>query len=132
MKKRKKRKSKISNTLKIFYSNPRGIRSKELSLQATVNKMNPDIIILVDAHLVKKNSIKINGYDNVITRNRNTNGGGLLVAQRNNLDSKLVILDINQTHEQMWLQLTGPNGKINFCVEYGFHESRCTKQEIED
>ena len=94
--------------------------------------MKPDIIILVETHLVKKNTIKINGYENVITRNRNTNGGGLLVAQRNNLDSKLVILDINQTHEQMWIQLTGPNGKINLCIAYGLHESRCTKQEIED
>ena len=65
--------------------------------------MKPEIIILVETHLVKKNTIKINGYENVITRNRNTNGGGLLVAQRNNLGSKLVILDINQTHEQMWI-----------------------------
>ena len=118
--------------MKIFYSNPRGIRSKELSLQATVNKMKPDIIILVETRLVKKNTIKINGYENVITRNRNTDGGGLLVAKRNNLDSKLVILDINQTHEQMWIELTGPNGKINLCIAYGLHESRCTKQEIED
>ena len=32
----------------------------------------------------------------------------------------------------MWIQLTGPNGKINICIAYGLHESRCTKEEIED
>ena len=101
------------------------------SLQTTVNELGPDLIILVETHLVGKNTIKIVGYDNVITRNRPSKGGGLLIATKNTLDAKIVVLDVNQNHEQMWVQLCGQKGKINLCIAYGLHESRCSKNEIE-
>ena len=102
------------------------------SLQTTVNELGPDLIILVETHLVGKNTIKIEGYDNVITRNRPSKGGGLLIATKNTLDAKIVVLDVNQDHEQMWVQICGQKGKINICIAYGLHESRCSKNEIEN
>ena len=102
------------------------------SLQTTVNEIKPDLIILVETQLVGKNTIKIAGYDKIITRNRPSKGGGSLIAMKNTLDAKIVVLDINQNHEHMWVQLCGQKGKINLCVAYGLHETRCSKNEIEN
>lgn len=118
--------------LKILYSNPRGIRSKLHSLQTIANVIKPGLIILVETHLVGKNTIKIEGYDRIITRNRKSKGGGLLIALKDTVDAKMVVLDVNENHEQMWIQLSGPDAKFNIGIAYGLHETRCTKQELEN
>ena len=102
------------------------------SLQTTVNELRPDLIVLVETQLVGKNTIKIEGYDKIITRNRPSKGGGLLIAMKNTMDAKMVVLDVNQNHEHMWVQLNSKTGKINLCVAYGLHETRCSKNEIEN
>ena len=84
--------------LKILYSNPRGIRSKLHSLQTIANVIKPGLIILVETHLVGKNTIKIEGYDRIITRNRKSKGGGLLIALKDTVDAKMVVLDVNENH----------------------------------
>ena len=45
--------------MKIMYSNAGGIRSKLTSLKAIIERQVPDIIIIVEYHLVGKNTIKL-------------------------------------------------------------------------
>ena len=88
-----------------MYSNPRGIRSKIDSLHATLDILKPDILILVETQTSGKYNVKIQGYDQQATRNRTSKGGGLLVATRNNSDIGMLVVSIDENHEQMCLQI---------------------------
>ena len=87
--------------LTIFYANPRGIRSKTHSLHTELEQIKPDVLVIVETQLTRNYTIKIEGYDQQATRSRDTKGGGILVATRNNTNIDMVITEINETHEQM-------------------------------
>ena len=71
---------KPTKEIKILYANARGLRSKLDSLQAAALLYEPDLIMLVETHIVGKSKINIRGYKETIVRNRKSNGGGLLIA----------------------------------------------------
>ena len=129
MKRRQKRKSK-RKPLKIIYSNARGIRSKLTSLKAIIEKQTPDLIIIVESHLVRNNTIKIKGYDRITYKNRTSNGGGILIAAKNNQNIEMVTIKIHEEMEQLWVQLMVNNFKFNLAAAYGPVESRTSTSDI--
>ena len=116
--------------MKIMYSNARGIRSKLTSLKAIIEKQVPDIIIIVESHLVGKNTIKIKGYDRIAYKNRTSSGGGILIAAKNNLNVEMITIKIHEEMEQLWVQFIVNNFKFNLAAVYGLIESRASINEI--
>ena len=115
-----------------MYSNARGIRSKMHSLNAALDSEKPDILIILESQLVGKYNIKIDGYENQVKRNRTTKGGGILAATRNNSDLEMIVVSINEKHEQMCLQISNSQWKFRLCIAYGLQESRSSEDEIDD
>ena len=52
-------------------------------------------------------------------RTRSSKGGGILIALKDNLDINLTIININEAHEQMTVQISNKIWKIKMCVVYG-------------
>ena len=108
------------------------MRSKTRSLQATLNAQKPDLLVIVETHLVGKNTINIEGYKRITLPSRKCNGGGILIAAKDNTNFEMITLDINQAHEQLWVQIKTPQGIFRICAAYGLHESRSSPTEIEN
>ena len=116
-----------------MYANVRGLTSKKPSIKNIVNIKKPDIIIFVETHLIGKNTTKIEGYSQMITRNRKDSGGGLLVAVRDDTDIEMMILKIEEQHEIMWTKIKVKEISYIMAVCYGFaSESRVEKEEIDE
>ena len=89
------------------------------------------MLVIVETHLVGKNTINIQGYKRITLRSRKCNGGGILIAAKDDTNFKMITLDINQDHEQLWVQINTPQGIFRMCAAYGLHESRSSPSEIE-
>ena len=114
--------------IKLLYANARGLRSKVDSLQTAILLYKPDIILIVETHTVGKTKINIEGYKESIVRNRKSNGGGLLIAKKDNSKINLTALKIHETEEQVWAKI---NNTI-ICLAYAPIESRTEKSDIEE
>ena len=89
-----------------MYANVRGIASKKHSMINIIQREQPDIMILVETKLAGKSCFKIDGYNQVIQRNRKELGGGLLIAVKNNTGIEMIILNIEDKQEIMWVKIT--------------------------
>ena len=120
--------------MKIVYANIRGIKSKMESVLCILEEIKPEIIIFVESHQKGNNSIRIPGYQQTIVRNsKNKQGGGLLMSIKDNLNANLILLNINEKHEQMWVKLTSAKVDYIFGIMYGIaSEGRAEKGEIEE
>ena len=85
--KRKKTKEKKLTNLKIYYVNIRGIRSKIVSLEEILERTKPDVLGIVETHLEEGEELEIEGY-NCIRKDRNKDGGGVLIAIRKEYERK--------------------------------------------
>lgn len=94
--------------------------------------MKPEILILVETQLTGKCCPKIQGYGKVVTRNRQTKGGGILIAVRKETAIDIITLHIDNTNEQIWTKVTTPGGNFILAVVYGLHEGKATDDEIEN
>ena len=84
--------------------------------------------MIVETHAVGKTSININGYKEKIIRNRNSKGGGILIAKRDEAKINMIAVKIHETYEQVWVKI---NNSI-FAVVYAPIESRTEPAEIEE
>ena len=98
-----------------------------------LNIKKPEILILVETKLAGKASIKIEGYSQIVQRNRKEVGGGLLVAVKNQTGIEVIILNIEEKHEIMWLKVKIGNDIYILGIVYGYAaQSRSNEDEIEE
>ena len=116
-----------------MYANVRGLVSKKPSLKNVLEIKKPDVIIFTETHLIGKTTTTIEGYDQIITRNRKDKGGGLLLAVKKNTDIEAMILNIDDNHEIMWVKLKVKNQNYIIAIVYGYSgESRVEEDEIDE
>ena len=116
-----------------MYANVRGLVSKKPSLKNVLEIKKPDVIIFTETHLIGKTTTTIEGYDQIITRNRKDKGGGLLLAVKKNTDIEAMILNIDDNHEIMWVKLKFKNQNYIIAIVYGYSgESRVEEDEIDE
>ena len=111
-----------------MYTNARGLRSKIASLEAATLIYKPDVILIAESHIRGKTTISIKGYNEKGLRNRKNNGGGLLIAKRNDSNINLLTLEIHEEHEHLWVKINN----IVIALVYGYIESRTDMTTIED
>lgn len=63
---------------------------------------------------------------------KESKGGGLLVAVKEDTDISMIITDIDSDKEQMWVKIKTPAGSYNMGILYGLHETRSTNEEIDE
>ena len=98
-----------------------------------LNIKKPEILILVETKLAGKASLKIEGYNQIVQRNRKEIGGGLLVAVKNQTGIEIIILNIEEKHEIMWLKVKIGNEIYILGIVYGYAaQSRSNEDEIEE
>ena len=112
-----------------MYANARGIRSKIDSLQAAIEIEKPDLIFIVETKIVGKGNIEIKGYKEKILRNRKTDGGGILVAKKDECKANIVAVLIHENEEQVWIKI---NKNIIIGILYGPIESRTEQSKLEE
>ena len=111
-----------------MYANARGLRSKIASLEAATLIYKPDVILIAESHIRGKTTICLKGYNEKVLRNRKHNGGGLLIAKRNDSNINLLTLEIHEEHEHLWVKINN----IIIALVYGYIESRTDMTTIED
>ena len=116
--------------IKIVFTNARGIRSKKCSLDEIISMLSPDIICITETHLVGKCSFKIDNYD-VILRNRNTKGGGILIAINKTCGIEYTVTKIDEIAEQVWIKCKDKNWSFRIATVYGLQESQVNDEETE-
>ena len=84
--------------------------------------------MLVETHLIGKSKINIKGYKETITRNRQTNGGGLLIAKNDKSKINLTAIKIHENEEQLWAKIDN----TILCLAYAPIESRTEKNTLEE
>ena len=84
--------------------------------------------MLVETHVVGKSKINIKGYKETIVRNRQTNGGGLLIAKNDKSKINLTAIKIHENEEQLWAKINN----TYVCLAYAPIESRTDKNLLEE
>ena len=134
-KKKVKRGKKIRRRLekcKVLYSNLRGLKSKQLSLEEIIAEENPTIIALVETGLEQNEEIKFEGY-RVIPKNKTDEGEGrgVLIAVKNEL--KHITTEVKQLEkpgEQLWVRISNGRSNIRVGVVYAPQESKTNKSVL--
>ena len=114
--------------LKTCHLNIRGgMMSKIIDLQTSLCQVY-DIITLSETFLtnnILSEDLKLQGYQEIVRRDRPTHGGGLAVYIKEGLSFKRLVNNESSDIEQIWLQLHTAEGKILMCVTYrppGYNE----------
>ena len=107
--------------LKACHLNIRGgMVNKITDLQTSLCKVY-DIITLSETFLtsnILSEDLKLQGYQEIVRRDRPTHGGGLAVYIREGLSFKRLVNNESGDIEQIWLQLITAEGKLLMCVTY--------------
>ena len=116
-----------------MYANPRGIKSKKESINSIIEEIKPDIIAFAETNLKGKNTTKIKGFKEVVYRNPKHKVGGILLAIKETSKIGMVVLDINQKHEQLWVKIKINSESFILGLAYGIaNETVENKEEIEE
>ena len=82
--------------MKTYYVNIRGLKSKKESLEEVLDEVKPDIIGLVETHMEQGEELRIEGY-HIIRKDRNGQGGGLLIAVKDQYIDNVVKREEDKT-----------------------------------
>ena len=74
---------------KLFAANANSIKNKIDSLKFNISKIDPEVIVIQEAKLKRASQITLSGYKCFVTI-RGDNGGGLLIACKNQLNPVLI------------------------------------------
>ena len=88
----------------------------------------PDLILIVETKTTGKTSLNIKGYREKITRNRKDNGGGILIAKKDDSKINLLAIKIHETKEHVWVKVNN----ITIALIYAPIESQTKSEEIEE
>ena len=94
--KRTRRGQKIKNKLKKFrvmYHNIRGGKSKYDSFLDKVGEIKPALVCLTESHLMNNENFPIDGYKDPFRNDRDNDGGGVLIAVKNELANSCTLVD---------------------------------------
>ena len=113
-------------------NNVRGIKCKKTTLERIIEEENPVLVAIVETKLEKEEKIELPGYK-VTPVNRNEEGGGALLAIRNNLTNLVVSTNEYKQHgaEMVWIKLDNTKVKIKIGVIYMPQESRTNLDVLE-
>eukprot|EP00794_Sanderia_malayensis_P004143 gene4143-4696_t len=129
--KRQKKNKKFYTNFRLYYVNCRGVKSKIESLKEIIEEEKPTVICLTETHIAEEDSIHLEGY-HVEHLNRNSDGGGLIMAIKEELKGSSVIIEkIIEKDESMWMVINNNRIKVRIGLIYGPQESRTTTKEIE-
>ena len=79
-------------TMKLFFQNIRGLKSKLYEIYLVIKRHHPDILAIQETYISSKDKLNIPGYK--IFRNDrcpNPRGGGVALIVKENMDPYLVI-----------------------------------------
>jgi hypothetical protein len=110
----------FDNEISIFHLNIRNIRHKLDYVEALA--LGSSIVCITESHLddtVLSRDIQIQGYhDNILRKDRNCFGGGVLVYISKTLKVKRRDDLEFENSEMIWVEIEFPNYKVLFCVVY--------------
>ena len=134
MKKRRKGQP-IKNRLKkfsIYCLNIRGIKSKIDSLKNIIDEVQPTMFCITETHLIKKESVKIDGYK-ILRNDRDQDGGGIMIGLQKQLkDIYTIVEKQKEVEESLWIVIDNKQVAIRVGVIYAPQESRTAKAKYKD
>ena len=112
-----------------MYLNIRGIKSKLKSLNNILDEVQPTIVCITETHLIKKEELKIDGYE-FLRNDRNKDGGGVLVGIDERLYKIATIVERKkEVEEALWIVIDNTQISLRIGVIYAPQESRTTMSE---
>ena len=117
----------------MLLNNTRGYKSKEAIVQRIIHEENPVLVALVETKLEKSDNIDIPGYK-VVRGDRESKGGGVLVAYKKCLEHIAVCTSEYKKHdcEMMWHRIDNGKVKAKVGVIYMPQESRTTVEILKE
>ena len=102
------------------------MKSKMESLCEKIEEIQPTIICITETHLLKEENVEIDDY--VSLRNdRNSSGGGVLIAVRKELKNICTIVEKKkEIEESLWVTVDNTRVKLRIGLIYSPQESRTT------
>ena len=128
-----RRGKRIRNTLhnfKIMCVNIRGIKSKQDSVKEKVDFLKPTIVCFMEMFLKGDDKIEFDGYKTFLL-NRETEGGGLLVAVRKEINNITHIVNEDVSNgEMIWIVIDNTKLHLRLGLIYAPQESRSTTVQL--
>ena len=114
-----------------MYANSRGIKGKKDSFKETVEKLNPDIIILNETMYKNNEKTNIRSYKSYTNNREGKSGGGIEILVRNNIENKtLKISEGSPEIEELTVRTETKKRTLNIISLYGKIEGREKKENI--
>ena len=118
--------------MKTYYVSIRGLKSKKESLEEILDEVKPDIIGLVETHMEQGEELRIEGY-HIIRKDRNGQGGGLLIAVKDQQKDNVVKREEDETKnlESLWIEM-GTQTKYQIGITYAPQGEKARVKEIKE
>ena len=114
-----------------MYANCRGIKGKKDSFRETVEKLNPDIIILNETMYRNNEKTSIRSYKSYTNNREGKSGGGIEILVRNSIGNKtLKTSEGSPDIEELTVRTETKKRTINIISLYGKIEGRENKENI--
>ena len=121
----------MSNTLKIMYTNIRGLKGKRSSLIEQLSAEQPHLFLLTETLLTTNSDIQIEGYTFFGRARTGRLGGGVAILAREDIRNYIIPHISDRDIEMIWVSYKKKKCPPLFIgCYYGKQESRCSKDEI--
>ena len=101
-------------------------------MEEIIKEEDPTMVVMVETKLNENAKQTIEGYK-TIAMNRNEDGGGLMIAIKNELANVVVVLEeIETPAEMMWLLLSNTKVNVRIGVVYAPQESRTKAKDLKE
>ena len=108
----------------LFYNNINGYKSKSESLIEIISKVDPEIIVLCEIRLPKKNTLQkdLSNYD-LIAKCVKKGQGGILCGIKKNMATSVMEVTSSTSNNILVVKMTINNASIRVVIAYGPQES---------
>ncbi|MCH2406130.1 MAG: endonuclease/exonuclease/phosphatase family protein [Nitrosopumilus sp.] len=115
-----------------MFDNVRGVKSKLNSIRNIIEEEKPTIIGLVETKLDEEDIIEIEGYE-IRRRERKTEGGGVLIAYREEIKNIInVVREVEEDCEMLWMKINNQVNKIRIGIIYMPQEDSTTYNKLKN
>ena len=118
----KRAKQLITEKLTITGTNANGLATKKESLLHSLQTENPQVFMVQETKLRRKNQIKVDGYQLFERVRKGKSGGGIMIGIRNDIESIPVIVSDYDEVEILVVEVTLKSMVIRFLTAYGPQE----------
>ena len=116
----------------ILYSNVRGLKGKQSSIQEILGEYQPQIFLMTETLLTTNTGIFFKGYTFFGKARTLTSGGGVGMLVRNDARKHVSTLATDRNIEILWMSISRTKmPPLLIAVYYGKQESRVSKDQIE-